>query len=235
MLRTVLAHLRTQWVGSLALFLVLAGGVTYAAVKLPAKSVGTKQLKNDAVTEKKIADQTLTDLQGRQGPPGSTGPQGPRGETGQQGPRGATGLQGPPGEAGEQGPPGSSIVARPRSTGPVTTSTTAPVPLGDATWVQKAGQLNEVFAEATFDPPADCTEGLFWVAMEVGGQHLRFPPDAVLLGFGSGAPFTVSGGPALLFARNTDTSRTLSATMQADCNGAAVRVVSVKVDVVAVG
>ena len=31
MIRTVLAHLRAQWMGALALFLVLAGGTAYAA------------------------------------------------------------------------------------------------------------------------------------------------------------------------------------------------------------
>lgn len=43
---------------SIALFVAL-GGTGYAAIKLPAKSVGTLQLKNKAVTRAKIADRAI--------------------------------------------------------------------------------------------------------------------------------------------------------------------------------
>lgn len=76
-------------VASLALFLAI-GGVGYAATKLPKNSVGTKQLKNGAVTGKKIAPATVKSLS-------TAGPQGPAGPTG---PQGATGPQGEPGEPG---------------------------------------------------------------------------------------------------------------------------------------
>ncbi|MFT4049295.1 MAG: hypothetical protein QM648_05580 [Solirubrobacterales bacterium] len=46
-------------VSSLALFLAL-GGVSYAAVKLPANSVGEKQIKKNAVTGKKIKANAIT-------------------------------------------------------------------------------------------------------------------------------------------------------------------------------
>lgn len=46
-------------VSTLALFLAL-GGVSYAAVKLPANSVGEKQLKKNAVTGKKIKKNAIT-------------------------------------------------------------------------------------------------------------------------------------------------------------------------------
>lgn len=46
-------------VATLALFIAL-GGVSYAAVKLPANSVGEKQLKKNAVTGKKIKKSTIT-------------------------------------------------------------------------------------------------------------------------------------------------------------------------------
>lgn len=46
-------------VSTLALFLAL-GGVSYAAVKLPANSVGEKQIKKNAVTGKKIKKSTIT-------------------------------------------------------------------------------------------------------------------------------------------------------------------------------
>jgi hypothetical protein len=46
-------------VATLALFIAL-GGVSYAAVKLPANSVGEKQIKKNAVTGKKIKKSTIT-------------------------------------------------------------------------------------------------------------------------------------------------------------------------------
>src|SRR5256714_14985807 len=45
-------------VATLALFLALGGGA-YAAFTLPANSVGTKQLKKNAVTSPKIKDRSL--------------------------------------------------------------------------------------------------------------------------------------------------------------------------------
>src|SRR5689334_23168094 len=72
-------------VASLALFLAL-GGVGYAAMKLPKNSVGTKQLKNGAVTGNKIAGATKKQLMGSSGadvgPAGPQGPPGPQGEPG---------------------------------------------------------------------------------------------------------------------------------------------------------
>jgi hypothetical protein len=47
-------------ISTLALFLVLSGGAAYAASRLPAKSVGTKQLKQGAVTGVKVKDGSLT-------------------------------------------------------------------------------------------------------------------------------------------------------------------------------
>jgi hypothetical protein len=53
----LLSHLRANIVAYLALFVAL-GGTSYAAVRLPADSVGTKQLKNGSVTPIKLGSGT---------------------------------------------------------------------------------------------------------------------------------------------------------------------------------
>lgn len=50
----VLAHLRGNVVAYLALFVAL-GGTSYAAISIPRNSVGTRQLRNGAVTAAKLA------------------------------------------------------------------------------------------------------------------------------------------------------------------------------------
>lgn len=54
MIHRILSHLRGQWIGVIALFIAL-GGTSYAAVSIPRNSVGTKQLRNGAVTPKKLS------------------------------------------------------------------------------------------------------------------------------------------------------------------------------------
>jgi hypothetical protein len=61
MLRTVLAHLRAQWMGALALFLVLAGGTAYAAntvfsADIVDGEVKAADLANNSVRGTKIAN-----------------------------------------------------------------------------------------------------------------------------------------------------------------------------------
>jgi hypothetical protein len=80
----------------LALFVAL-GGTTYAATSLPANSVGTKQLRNAAVTRSKISGGTLAALKGKRGP---------------QGIQGIQGIQGLKGDKGDTGAPGGNGTAR---------------------------------------------------------------------------------------------------------------------------
>ena len=102
-------------VALLALMIAL-GGVSYAALRLPAKSVGTKQLKAGAVISSKVRDGSLQmrDFgagqlpQGPAGPTGTAGPAGPVGPTGTAGPQGATGATGPAGTAGAKGATGAT-------------------------------------------------------------------------------------------------------------------------------
>ncbi len=71
----------------LALFVAL-GGASYAAIKLPSNSVGSKQIKNRAITTRKIDRKTLASLHGAKGLPGPQGAQGPQGPKGDAGPSG---------------------------------------------------------------------------------------------------------------------------------------------------
>jgi hypothetical protein len=87
---------------TLGVFLAL-GGVGYATGVVPANSVGTRQLKNGAVTEAKVKPGSLLakSFKARQipaGKQGSTGPTGPQG------------LAGLPGVKGDQGPAGLAPV-----------------------------------------------------------------------------------------------------------------------------
>jgi len=85
------------FVASLALVVAL-GGTGYAAVVLPAGSVGTKQLQNGAVVAAKVKAHSLVAANFKQGqiPAGATGPQGAQGLAGPAGPAGAAGPKGDP-------------------------------------------------------------------------------------------------------------------------------------------
>lgn len=62
-------------VSILALFIAL-GGTSYAAIKLPRNSVGSKQIKRDAITTAKVKDGSLLsgDFKAGQLPAGPEGP-----------------------------------------------------------------------------------------------------------------------------------------------------------------
>jgi hypothetical protein len=89
-------------IASLALFIAL-GGVGYAASQLPNNSVGTPQLKANAVTSSKVKNGTLLSKDfkagqipaGAKGATGTPGPAGLTGPTGVAGATGATGAAGP--------------------------------------------------------------------------------------------------------------------------------------------
>ena len=85
---------------------VALGGTGYAAFRLPGGSVGTKQLRNGAVTRAKIAPATLKTLAVGGGTPGAggQGPPGPQGPKGATGPKGTTGPKGDTGQVGPAGP-----------------------------------------------------------------------------------------------------------------------------------
>jgi hypothetical protein len=107
---------------TVAVFIAL-GGVSYAATQLPSNSVGTKQLKNAAVTPPKLSAASkaaLTGAAGAQGPQGASGPQGPtglQGRTGEPGEKGDPGEPGDDGEPGQDGEDGKSVVLGTPSSG----------------------------------------------------------------------------------------------------------------------
>ena len=74
-------------IATVALFLALNVGA-YAALKLPPNSVGPAQLKNKAVTPKKVSPAAIKLFTGKKGEKGSQGAQGLPGPAGAQGPGG---------------------------------------------------------------------------------------------------------------------------------------------------
>jgi len=96
--------------------LVALGGVGVAAVKLPANSVGSRQLQPNAVTSDKVKNGSLRQADFRAGQI----PRGPAGPTGPQGPRGDKGSKGDKGDKGAQGPAGPNDAYVDTNAGPVT-------------------------------------------------------------------------------------------------------------------
>lgn len=78
-------------IATIALFVALSG-TSYAISQLPRNSVGTPQLKRNAVTGAKVKDGSLSARDFATGTlvTGATGPAGPKGDTGATGPAGPT-------------------------------------------------------------------------------------------------------------------------------------------------
>jgi hypothetical protein len=94
-------------ISCIALILAM-GGTGYAAISIPANSVGTAQLRKGAVTKQKLAKKTLQALRGARGPAGTPGTAGAIGRTGATGPAGKEGETGPTGPQGLLGPTSST-------------------------------------------------------------------------------------------------------------------------------
>lgn len=155
----------------IALFVAL-GGTTYAATTLPKNSVGTAQLKNGAVTKKKINRKTITALKGKRGPQGPQGPQG---------------IQGIQGVKGDTGAPGPSAAFSGSTAGPVNISGTSSlgslnVPAGNYvivanTWAWNTSLSGNVLIDCNLTAGADSDEVRAELAQLDGGgdaQSLAF-------------------------------------------------------------
>jgi hypothetical protein len=101
MIQGLAAYARHHHLALLALFVAL-GGSSYAASRIPADSVGTAQLKANAVTSSKVRDGSLLarDFAAGRLPAGPTGPAGAAGPKGDPGPKGDAGPKGDPGRDG---------------------------------------------------------------------------------------------------------------------------------------
>jgi hypothetical protein len=97
---------------SLAVFLLLGGGMAVAAGGLGKNTVGTKQLKKNAVTAEKVKDGSLlgADFAAGQLPAGPAGPAGSAGAKGATGAAGATGATGAAGVVGPNSVSSASVV-----------------------------------------------------------------------------------------------------------------------------
>src|SRR5712672_4351622 len=99
-MRGLLGNGRYASVTATLALIVALGGTGYAAVGLANNSVGTPQLKANAVVSSKVKNGSLLnkDFKAGQipaGPRGAAGPAGPVGATGAIGATGATGAAGP--------------------------------------------------------------------------------------------------------------------------------------------
>src|ERR1700742_4018459 len=94
---------------SIAVFLVVAGGTAFAASQLGKESVGTKQLKKEAVSLAKINAAAKTSLKGATGPAGPQGVKGEKGDKGEKGEKGEKGTTGEPGPFLSNLPSGKTI------------------------------------------------------------------------------------------------------------------------------
>jgi hypothetical protein len=96
-------------VAYLALFVALGGGA-YAALKLPKNSVGSKQIKPNAVKSSKVANGSLLagDFKAGQLP---AGPRGVKGDKGDRCPPSNPSCKGPKGDTGSRGPGAISVDA----------------------------------------------------------------------------------------------------------------------------
>jgi hypothetical protein len=238
--RRLIAHVKHNAVGYLALFAAL-GGTSYAAVRLTPGSVTNRAIARGAVSHAKLAPNsvnaanimngTLTKADLASGTLASL----TNGSKGGPGGRGATGPAGPAGPAGRAGSDGSAaIIARARGTGSVTApqGATTSVPVDGGTWTQDAGDVDLVTGSVTIKTPSGCT-GSFGNALmlQVDGAPATFavaptaPPSGTV-----SMPIAVMA----VMEPSSSTSHTLTASLANSCTkaGEDYGISDLKVDVV---
>jgi len=172
---------RQNSIGLLALFVALSG-TAYAATSLPKNSVGTKQIKNGAVTKSKINSKAISSLKGATGASGPKGDQGIQGIQGLPGVKGDTGIQGIQGLKGDQGIQGiQGIQGVP---GDPATADGPAIAFGN---VLLAGSTCEIAAPGGLSTPGGCLTLGFPETVES-----PVPVDTVIAHFTAKIPATVA-------------------------------------------
>jgi hypothetical protein len=161
----IVAHLRSNVIGYLALFVAL-GGSSYAAVRLAPGSVTARAIAPRAVTHAKLASNSVGaanvvngSLTNADLKPGTI-LQALKGDAGATGASGAPGLGGVPGLQGPAGRDGSaSLGAKARLSGAVSAphGASTSVPVSGGAWTQSAGELDLIAGNATVHIPGSCT------------------------------------------------------------------------------
>ena len=181
---------------TVAVFLALGGGA-YAALKLPSNSVGSQQLKRNAVTSSKVSNGSLQlgDFKVGQIP---VGPAGARGATG------ATGGTGPPGDRGPsdvyRGTLDGCIAGTFGCEGATTARVT--VPAGD--YVVTAG--GEIFNATLYvttppgTPPPDGAAICSLTAAIERSMAATFWPAAAAFARSCRSSFSLPAGPSGIFS-----------------------------------
>jgi hypothetical protein len=142
-------------VAFIALLLALGSGA-YAQLRIPRNSVGTAQLRANAVTSPKVKPRSLlrSDFRAGQLPRGPAGPAGPAGAAGERGATGERGLTGPAGPAGPAGAAGATNVTTHSAIGTQTASPSCPTGQratgGGATLL--AGSIGAIVSSAPVSP-----------------------------------------------------------------------------------
>jgi hypothetical protein len=189
-------------IATVALFLALGGGA-YAAFKLPKNSVGTKQIKNKAVTLGKISGGAQGALRGHNG---------------------RNGANGTNGRNGTSGTNGTTIVGRARGSGPAATSNSfQSSSLSGNAWAQGSNEVDTVVGQATIQEPSSIACTAFFGAIipgELTGQllvdgNVVGTINAVANGATQTLPFT-SGNP-YVFEPGVATNHSVTAQFEDNC------------------
>jgi hypothetical protein len=226
----------------IALFVAM-GGTGYAALKVANGSIGTKQLKNNAVTGAKVKNGSLAaaDFGGDlpAGTPGTPGAKGDKGDTGGKGDKGDAGTKGDTG-TGSPGTPGlngAALVAAARCSGCSVSSAhnTANVPLtGTTSWTQAVGDADQVDIKIIWQPATTpCTP-----ATGIGGSQVTVK-DGTNTVASFPVPASPPGSPAQPLERSVHlfppnaTSHALTVEVGDNCTGGegGATVTDVKIDV----
>ena len=194
----MLTHLKRNAVAYSALFLAL-GGTSYAAARLPAESVGTKELRRAAVTRAKLHRDAVTSLSVKDRSlkridfaPGqlTAGPKGDKGDPG------AKGDQGPKGDPGAKGDPGPTLGVAGIDTGGGSSTPTAGA-VASATKAVTLTSRSRLFVIGSARVTINGCSSLSCsarVGLRVDGEAVAGSTRSLLIGTGDGAEVLTTFG-----------------------------------------